>query len=623
MISKINSYSKEAIKARMLQNATKIWGLKSISSIDPFVKLLIDAFSTEIFKLSNNLQTTQSRIVEKLSKLLTPSIHTYPQPSHAIGITFPIESKEVLEEYSEFSFKRLSASTVKGESDKNIDVVFTPIDTVELIRMQVYGLLTHRTCFTIDEQYQKIPIERISQGVSYNSLWIAIDASDYEEQIPEKLCLYCANPAFEEIDFVYKLLPFTKAQCSGRDLTVQAGYSYEFEQEFSSEYQELFYDYTSKTQIQDNIKRIYNHQFIELTGFSQGDISEDFPEKLFFLKDSETLLDALKKKKMIWVELSFPTQFSTDIIEGFSVLLNAFPIYNRGWRKEEGSLDIMGNNIPLKTDNIEHFLYIDKVEDNIGNTYQGIPFLQNDTIGQGLYSVRKGGMERFDERNAIDMMNSVLQLIRDEVSAFSVYKKDDVTEALKKMTQQMKLLEQKTTNADKITSEEMNYVIVNPFEGATHFKAAYWITQCDEANNLRAGLSLDPLKYTTTKTLRGITLLTDTMGGRKEQKGTNAIEAYKYALTTRDRIITREDIKNFCRVTLKEELKEVEVKRGTIISDKPKEGFIRTVEIEITPTSYATYGKSYWDKMAIAIKTQIESRSIDGVTYVVRVINKD
>lgn len=377
MISKLNSYSKEAIKARMLQNATKIWGLKSISSIDPFVKLLIDAFSAEIFKLSNNLQTTQSRIVEKLSKLLTPSIHTYPQPAHAIGITFPIEPREVLEEYSEFSFKRLSASTVKGESDKNIDIVFTPIDTIELFRMQVYGLLTHRTCFTIDEQYQKTPIEKISQGVSYNSLWIGIDASNYEEHIPEKLRFYCANPAFEEVDFVYKLLPFIKAQCSERDLVVQGGFSYESSQEFSSEYQELFYDYTPKTQIQENVKRIYNHQFIELSGFSQGDISEDFPEKLSFLKDNESLLKTLKKEKMIWIELTFPTQFSTDIIEGFSVLLNAFPIYNRGWRKEEGSLDIMGNNIPLKTDSAEHFLYIDKVEDNMGKTYQGIPFLHS------------------------------------------------------------------------------------------------------------------------------------------------------------------------------------------------------------------------------------------------------
>lgn len=623
MISKIHSYSKEAIKARMLQNAAKIWGLKNISSIDPFVKLLIDAFSAEIFKLSNNLQTTQSRIVEKLSKLLTPSIHTYPQPSHAIGITFPIESREVLEEYSEFSFKRLSASTVKGESDKNIDIVFTPIDTVELVRMQVYSLLTHRACFTIDEQYQKIPIERISQGVSYNSLWIGINASNYEDNIPEKLRFYCANPAFEDIDFVYKLLPFVKAQSLGRDLIVQGGFSYESSQEFFSQYQELFYDYTPKTQIQENVKRIYNHQFIELSGFSQEDICENFPESLSFLKNNETLSTTLKKEKMIWIELSFPTQFSTDIIESFSFLLNAFPIYNRAWHKEEGSLDIMGNNIPLKTENSEHFLYIDKVEDNIGNIYQGIPFLQNDSMGQGLYSVRKGGMERFDERNAIDMMNSVLELIRDEVSAFSVYKKDDVTDALKKMTQQMRLLEQKTNNADKITTEEMNYVIVNPFEGATHFKAAYWITQSDEANNLRSGYSLDPLKYTTTKTLRGITLLTDTMGGRKEQKGTNAIEAYKYALTTRDRIITKEDIKNFCKLTLKNELKEVEVKRGTIISDKPKEGFIKTVEIEITPTSYATYGKNYWDKMAITIKTQIESRSIDGVTYIVRVINND
>lgn len=67
-----NIYSKESVKARMLQNATKVWGLKSPQSLDPFVKLLIDAFSTEVFKANNEIQTVNARILERLAKLLTP-----------------------------------------------------------------------------------------------------------------------------------------------------------------------------------------------------------------------------------------------------------------------------------------------------------------------------------------------------------------------------------------------------------------------------------------------------------------------------------------------------------------------------------------------------------------------
>jgi hypothetical protein len=53
-------------------------------------------------------------------------------------------------------------------------------------------------------------------------------------------------------------------------------------------------------------------------------------------------------------------------------VLNAFPIYNRGWKKTEYSLDIMGNNIPLVTDEGEHFLYVDEVQDGDGRKYTEI-----------------------------------------------------------------------------------------------------------------------------------------------------------------------------------------------------------------------------------------------------------
>ncbi|MCJ7932074.1 MAG: type VI secretion system baseplate subunit TssF [Chryseobacterium sp.] len=67
-----NIYSKESVKARMLQNATKVWGLKSPQSLDPFVKLLIDAFSTEVFKANNEIQTVNARIFRKTGQTSYP-----------------------------------------------------------------------------------------------------------------------------------------------------------------------------------------------------------------------------------------------------------------------------------------------------------------------------------------------------------------------------------------------------------------------------------------------------------------------------------------------------------------------------------------------------------------------
>jgi hypothetical protein len=55
----------------------------------------------------------------------------------------------------------------------------------------------------------------------------------------------------------------------------------------------------------------------------------------------------------------------------------------------------MGNNIPLVTDEGEHFLYVDEVQDGDGRKYTEIPFTPADDLKKGLYTVRKGGMERF------------------------------------------------------------------------------------------------------------------------------------------------------------------------------------------------------------------------------------
>jgi hypothetical protein len=221
------------------------------------------------------------------------------------------------------------------------------------------------------------------------------------------------------------------------------------------------------------------------------------------------------------------------------------------------------------------------------------------------------------------MISNVLELTRDEVSAFGILERDKVSKALTNMTQQMKVLEQKVTGASRNVIQQVNYVIVDLIADTKNIKADYWVTHCGLANNIRTGSKLMMQKRSQSSVFRNLTLITETAGGTEEQKGTNAIQAYKYALTTRDKLISIEDIKSYCRLVLKNEIKSLEVKRGTIISSKPKEGFIRTIEIEIVPNAYDYLGRKYWDSFSVTLKHQIMLRGIDGIEYIVKIKDTD
>ncbi|MCX8532340.1 type VI secretion system baseplate subunit TssF [Chryseobacterium luquanense] len=614
-----NIYSKESVKARMLQNATKVWGLKSPQSLDPFVKLLIDAFSTEVFKANNEIQTVNARILEKLAKLLTPSIYTHPIPAHGLAYTAPDESSEILLEHTEFFFKKHMNSTIKSESDKQLNIPFTPVGSVRTNKVQTAVMFVGNTCYSLDERLNKIPISRVQgRPEDYRKVTIGIDVSKFtNEKFPKTLSIYCSNPAFEHLDFVYKLLPYSTVSSNGNPMFIKEGISYIKNPQVEG-YEQIFHEQSIKSKIIDDIKSIYHHKFIEVTGLSRDLFTRSLPQDLDFLNGREEIEKYLNGKEYLWLTFEFPPQFSSEILDNFTFVLNAFPVYNRGWKKTEYSLDIMGNNIPLITEDAEHFLYVDEVQDGDGRKYTEIPFTPSDNLKKGLYTVRKGGMERFNNRNAVDMISNVLELTRDEIAAFSLLNRDNVKGILGEMSDKMKSMVQKVNNAKRSIRQELNYVIMEPVDKTDHTYASFWITHCTFANHMRPGTELsNQLKS------QSMILLTETIGGAEEQKGSDSIQAYKYALTTRDKIISLEDVKNYCRMVLKDEMKDVRVKRGTMISNKPKEGFIRTVEVEIVPNNYSFYGRMYWENMANILRNQIVSKAIDGIEYLVKVSNED
>ncbi|TXH66994.1 MAG: hypothetical protein E6Q83_19110 [Thiothrix sp.] len=625
MNTQLNTFSKEAIKARMLQNAVKLWGLKSPNSVDPFVRLLIEAFSTEIFKVNHEVQSIGARILEKLAKLLTPSLYTYPRPAHAIAFTRPVQLNEVLPSHSEFFIKKELSSLTKRGSDIDIQIPFTPVDHIQLTNAKVDMLLVGNTCYHVADGLNKTPIARVPDHiVGHRKIILGVDVSSYaSEALPSRLSIYCSNQSFTHLDFIYKLLPFIKVSNNQTVIQVKSGLTY-VEQARKSGYEEIFHEYAIRTRMEENIKSRYAHQFIELEGLSHAMIGDPgaLPEVLNSLKDRENIQALISDKHYLWLELEFPPQYSVDILKDFSFILNAFPVYNKAWKSHESKLDGIGNNIPLSTEIGENFLYVDEIIDGFGRKYEEIPFTQTDQLKKGIYTVRTGGMERFNDRDALDMISYVLELTRDEVSAFGALDRDKVVETLKSMALQMSALDQKAKNEGKHIPQRLNYVIVDPMEDTDHMKASYWVTHCTLANHIQPDTLLVNQKKTSGGN-RSIMLLTESEGGEDEQKGSDAVQAYKYALTTRDKIISIADVKSFCRLFLKDDLKDIRIKRGTMISSKPKEGFIRTINIEIVPSSYSFYGENYWNNMAVSLKNQIVAKAIDGIEYLVQVVDED
>lgn len=617
-----NIYSKETIRARMLQNAAKIWGVRSVQSLDPFVKLLIDAFSTEVFKANNEIQNVNSRLLERLARMLTPSKYTHPTPAHAIAFCAPDDDTETVQNHEEFFFKKNISSYTKAQSDRQVDIAFTPVDDVAVVKAQVALMVVGDTCYSFDDSLNRTPLCRVhSRPEDYRRITIGIDVSAYEEtRLPTSLSLYCANTAFEHIDYVYRLLPHVEATSNGRPITIQAGRAYERGRALSG-FEEVFREQSVRHKVTEDIKKIYDHSFIQLDGISKELVPEkgSLPRELMHLRDaSPQLAGFIEGRRMLWITLAFPPQFTHQILDNFSFALNAFPVYNRAWRRTEYMLDIMGNNIPLETGDEEYFLYVQEVTDGHGKRYEEVPFTPDDSLNKGLYTVRKGGMERFSERNAVDLMMHVLELTRDEVAAFAVFNRDKVKDVLSEMSDKMKGMIKKVEHADRTLAEDVNYIIIEPLDAAVHCYASFWVTHCALANSVRPGSLLQSQQNT-----KALTLLTVSTGGAPEQKGANSVQAYRYALMTRDKIVSAEDLKAYCRMVMKDDLRSVSVTRGTVISDKPKEGFVKTVDVLIVPHSYGFYGTAYWEQFAVVLANNIKMRAVDGITYRVKIIDDE
>jgi len=607
--------SKEAINSRLLKNAVHFWGVKNVNSLDPFVRLLMDALSSELFNAYNDIQNTESRILERITRLLTPDIYVSPRPAHAIAFVRPNEAGQILHAHSQLGFQKKVQRKENGMVNSEYAVAFTPVDTVPLWNGEVRYYASGSVLYSFDHQRN-----RAVQGVADSSLplqsaWLGL-TMDREESLKDVSFYASFNPEIE--DWLYVLLSAARWETAGgQPMRVKPGLAYTVPQADEITEESIFSDYEIVKMLENEVKSIYGKHFVTIEDLDRVWESSDPYAVPAELSEQFNVGGLPKGEPVVWVKIVFPSFFSREVLNSLSFTLNAFPILNRKPKHHFHPVQDLNNVIPLVPEAYEYFLAVVSLTDDRKRSYVNVPQGTSD-LSQGHFSVRYGGVERFDKRNAQEYMSYLTELLRDEVASFAAYGKEFVTSMMTELIQRIKLVEQKAGRDPNKHYEVPTYLFLEPIDNASvNMEVHYWLTNCTLANGIRSGSKL--MRVTSSVANSGDPmLLTTTRGGRTKLQAFDRVNAYKYALTTRNRLVTREDLKSFCSYYLGKQVKHVEIRKGLQPGRLSKEGLVTTFDIVLYPTEEAT--GAHWDVICSDLLSQITTRCMDGVRYRVRLL---
>lgn len=605
--------SKDEIRNRILKNARDFWGVKNAADFDPFVKLVLEALSSELFLISSDLRNLENRILDKISRILASDTLISAIPAHGILHADPIEAFEQIDSRTQFYYKKKIRSKADDPRENTVDLFFSSLESVRLYKAEVAYLASGKNLHQFDKDLSKqlrsnqIFSQEIAPGVAY----LALDPQDALKTIAG-MSFYFDWRNLKVSEETYDLLKLSSWSINGLPLEMV---QQQFTENPQPKHAATFDRHDMLQVLTQDIHAYYSSRFLTISNFSSNlkELLQLYPQEM------ESSLSqagkAMFQKPMIWFKIQFPAAITAHMLDELHISINAFPVVNKKLNDVKHRLKMMSHIIPLKLKEHEQFLSIHELSDQQGNTYEEIPQGQPEEVRHtGTYSVRYGGTERFDNRHAKEMVDYLFELLRDEKAAFTAYGSDFLNSSLREIEQNISVIEEKTKAQLSSLKELLNYVVVKPKTTADLMFLEFWTTQAELGNNLSQGNLLQA--FDSSKLVpESIQLLSSTQGGRSRLNSSNRVQAYKYGLTTADRIVTKADIINFCKYELGSKITEVRIAKGLIAAHNPKEGFLKTTDILLRPSAAAGLRPQEWEAILDLTKSKLENRSTMQVHY--------
>ncbi|TAE24139.1 MAG: hypothetical protein EAZ91_20995 [Cytophagales bacterium] len=613
-----NQFTKEAIRQRLTRHLMQMWGVSDLNHLDTFVRMLLDTVANEVHRISHDFIGSEVRVLEKLAALLTPDLLTVAQPAHMVIRAHPVEpTLELTPDHSFFVQKRY-ATQLLGALDGRQDVFFSALEPTRLVDGNVRMLAAGSQLFRFEEPLGKVSFLTAKKGhkLPAQTLFIGLEVQRDVETL-DGVNFYVEWPDDEAFRALYPLLSLGQWSLNGHPIETAIGPS------FNPAYRpnpdgptRLLAEHEISYQLEEAIRQTYRNRFIHVVQTGVDDLwaaRTAYPPVFADLFDAYSL-GALESAKLLWLSVELPAQFTDDVLETLSVSVNAFPVMNRKQNRMTYRTRALYHLLPLRTEPFETLLTVRTVQDSKERVYTPFPFHRADHIEEGSYAVRRGGVERFDLRDAREALHHLVELLREEAAAFQVYGRDTIQLQINQLLDQIEQMERKLHNATVPPVELTQYILFKPFEEGDTMQVDFWTTNCELANQIPAGSRLEVFNTDLIRPDSAL-LLTTSTGGRNRPTAMHRVSTYRYALLSRQRLVTQEDVISFLHAELGPLLQSVSIRKGVSIGTSAKEGLMRTVDVFLTPPSTDPLTPDEWEITLEGLRQKLIDRSGQVIQY--------
>ena len=602
--------NQEQIKNRMIKRASRMWGyseLESESAFDPVLELLLSACASELEKLRFEQENSRARITDRILEIIFPNQIVGVVPSQTLLQLTPVENNVQLSRYNHFKAIKKTQNIYDPTQVNTKDIYFSPTLEMKLTTAQVKYLLYGNKVLQQESFFYQEEIARSERNIPSGEFWIGIHAPGVEKL--EDLCFYIDVNNKEQKEFFTYYLQQVKVFSEGKEYELVEGYNTPTN---SIEYENIISkNYTGIDAIYNEVNQFYQANFFTLKGTIYPKTEEEKSVATTLLENYFLDHKFITEKDIIWLQFKFYEVITPKVLENVRIALNCVPAINirntEDYKRIKGQLTIY----PITGE--DSFLDIDYISDNYKKRYDVKNYLSDDNISIVL---RRGGVARFDERNALEHLQHLLGLIREETASFSAIGNDfAIEEELKQIGQNLASIYQNIKEKN-LSLNPNPYLIFssNNKEMDMNFTISYWHTAAEEGNDIKTGISLVCDSENKTAISKAI-VVKPSFGGRRGLTTSDKILEYRNALLSRGRIVTIADVKTFAKSHFKHTIKGLEVQKGTKKEVSLKGGFKRTIDIYLNKNKEVEVSETEWEYLKDSFLIKLEKSSTNIYPY--------
>jgi hypothetical protein len=601
---------------------------------DPLIHMLVGAFASEMKIFNEAINDSDRRVLKQLAQMLLPESKHLPAPAHTLIKVSPAAGTCTVNEYLQLHC-----------DIQNKRAYFTPVFEQNLAKLNLKVVASDLGVYNYNDGvlYDVFSGHRnaiVSGTLSH--LLLGFELTDSIQTI--KNTSFYFNLKTNETS----RLPFIDSVSRG--VWFQNNIGINIKQGFNSD--ENIEDLLDSSKaLQTRIEAIYKKSFATILDDKKIvplsmlpiDVIEQWKKSrnLNFSTNWAKLIQqdkSLENSNLVWFEIDLAyTVTVEDFFNNFCCSTQVFPAVNRKLEiKDDGEtyFDTPALNV-IQIETPDPILMVSKVVDKYSGksfVYKPLAYLKGEV--DASFSIRYGGVGRLDSYNVWKRCLYLLQIFREEHQMKEVIERIGSNLSLEELHI---LLGEKINNDDYKRSQGVKlladdeerfqnymYIFMHPGITARGLSAfvEYWTTLGDFANDIP---SKQPLE--SEKAISGLLkeertniygrLVTPSTGGKRISNDTELFHALKDAVMRKERLVTPNDIINYCKSKVQNNVRKVSLKHGVDVDTRPGFGITRTIEVYLEVLDVEAMG---WAEVCQELENSLNENSLSNIPFKVKIL---